>query len=145
MIYKNTTMMFNKVTTCSLAAWTAFMGVVAASMTGSAASGIAESCATLASGCFTYYDPGPGGRIQTHTSSDLVVALNYVDFDLSMPNGNPNNDPFCCRRIRALYGGKSIDVPVVDHCPGCLDLSPAFFQRLANLDAGVLQGIGERI
>lgn len=42
-----------------------------------------------------------------------------------------------------LDGGKKVTVQVVDSCPGCkrddLDLSPAAFKKLNNLDAGQMQ------
>lgn len=105
--------------------------------------------AIQASGRFTYYNPGLGACGQTHGDGDLVVALSYVDFDPQTPNGNPNNNPLCGRRLRAHYAGKSVDVTAVDRCPGCnsgdLDLSPAAFQALADLSVGVIQSTWEYI
>ncbi|KAH6847738.1 RlpA-like double-psi beta-barrel-protein domain-containing protein-containing protein [Chaetomium sp. MPI-CAGE-AT-0009] len=105
--------------------------------------------AALASGRFTYYNPGLGACGQNHGDGDLVVALSHADFDPSTPGGNPNNNPLCGRRLRASYSGKSVDVTVVDRCEACnsgdLDLSPAAFQALADLSLGVIQGTWEWI
>jgi hypothetical protein len=96
------------------------------------------------SGKFTYYNPGLCACGQTHGDGDYVVALSHADFDPSTPNGNPNNNPLCGRRLRASYNGKSVEVTVVDRCVACnsggLDLSPAAFGALADLGLGVIYG-----
>lgn len=128
--------MFTSVVATSLAVMATVMGAVTASPI-AAASGnplaINTAHGALTSGRFTYYTPGLGACGQTHSESDLVVALNAADFDPSTPNGNPNNNPLCGRRIRASYNGKSVDVTLVDRCPGCnsgdLDLSPSAFSK----------------
>ncbi|AEO59689.1 hypothetical protein MYCTH_2119829 [Thermothelomyces thermophilus ATCC 42464] len=100
--------------------------------------------AVLTSGRFTYYNPGLGACGHSNGDGDLVVALSHADFDPSTPNGNPNNNPLCGRRLRASYAGRSVDVTVVDRCVACnsgdLDLSPAAFQALADLSVGVIGG-----
>jgi expansin (peptidoglycan-binding protein) len=92
-----------------------------------------EARAALAGGRFTYYTPGLGACGYANSEAEYVVALNHVDFDPYTPNGNPNNNPLCGRMIRASYNGKSVDVKLVDRCPGCnsgdLDLSPAAFSE----------------
>ncbi|KAK3984176.1 RlpA-like double-psi beta-barrel-protein domain-containing protein-containing protein [Cladorrhinum sp. PSN332] len=97
-----------------------------------------------ATGQFTWYNTGLGACGKTNNDQQLVVALNRATFDPQTPNGNPNRNPLCGRRIRINYQGKSVDVTVVDRCPGCgpndLDLSPAAFQRLAGLDKGRITG-----
>lgn len=55
----------------------------------------------LASGRFTHYTPGLGACGQTHSESELVVALSYADSDPYTPNGNPNNNSLCGKRLRA--------------------------------------------
>jgi expansin (peptidoglycan-binding protein) len=144
--------MFTNVFTTVLAATATLMGAVAASPIDNtaAAAGKPFTMDTRAvSGRFTYYNPGLGACGQSHSDSDYVVALNYVDFDPHTPNGNPNNNDLCGRRIRASYNGKSVDVTIVDRCPGCpqggLDFSPAAFQALASLDVGVIQGTWDYI
>ncbi|AEO68335.1 uncharacterized protein THITE_52547 [Thermothielavioides terrestris NRRL 8126] len=100
--------------------------------------------AASTSGRFTYYNPGLGACGYTNTDSDYVVALSHADFDPSTPNGNPNENPLCGKKLRAAYNGKTVDVTVVDRCVACnsgdLDLSPAAFSALADLSVGVLQG-----
>ncbi|KAH6623184.1 RlpA-like double-psi beta-barrel-protein domain-containing protein-containing protein [Chaetomium tenue] len=109
----------------------------------------ADKRAAQTSGRFTYYNPGLGACGQNHGDGDYVVAMSHADFDPSTPNGNPNNNPLCGRRIRASYAGKSVDVTVVDRCKACnsgdLDFSPAAFQTLAALSVGVIQGTWEWI
>ncbi|KAL2143393.1 hypothetical protein VTI28DRAFT_10507 [Corynascus sepedonium] len=100
--------------------------------------------ATLSSGRFTYYYPGLGACGMFNGDGDLVVALSHVDFDPHTPNGNPNHNSLCGRRLRASYSGKSVEVTVVDRCPSCnsgdLDLSPAAFNHLADLSVGTFRG-----
>ncbi|KAF9444761.1 hypothetical protein P691DRAFT_763111 [Macrolepiota fuliginosa MF-IS2] len=82
----------------------------------------------------TYYTPGLGSCGLQNTEADLVVALNPTDF---------NNKAACGRSIRVNYQGKSVNVQVVDLCPGCgpggIDLSPAAFQQLADTSVGRIQ------
>lgn len=59
---------------------------------------------------------------------------------------DPNNDPLCTGiSVEVGYRGRSITVPVRDQCPGCpaeqIDLSRPAFQRLADPDLGVVDGI----
>ncbi|KAK3986520.1 RlpA-like double-psi beta-barrel-protein domain-containing protein-containing protein [Cladorrhinum sp. PSN332] len=97
-----------------------------------------------ATGQFTWYNTGLGACGKTNNDNQLVVALNKATFDPKTPNGNPNKNTLCGRKIRATYKGKSVDVTVVDRCPGCgandLDLSPAAFKKLAGLDKGRITG-----
>ncbi|WP_405588109.1 RlpA-like double-psi beta-barrel domain-containing protein [Streptomyces sp. NBC_01092] len=58
----------------------------------------------------------------------------------------PNNDDLCKGVfVEVSYNGRTITVPVRDKCTGCapehLDLSKPAFQKLAPLDAGVVNGI----
>ncbi|KAF5098142.1 hypothetical protein D0Z03_001270 [Geotrichum reessii] len=87
----------------------------------------------------TYYDTGLGACGITSTDSDFIVAISHARFDAVNP-GNPNNNPLCGKKITAYRGGKSVQVTVVDRCPGCdtnsLDFSPAAFQALGSFDEG---------
>ncbi|KAK3376889.1 RlpA-like double-psi beta-barrel-protein domain-containing protein-containing protein [Lasiosphaeria ovina] len=96
------------------------------------------------SGEFTFYSPGLGACGITSTDSDLVVALAKGMFDAQTPNGNPNNNPLCGKKINASFQGKSVTVTIVDSCPGCagagLDLSPTAFSQLADQTLGHVSG-----
>jgi hypothetical protein len=95
------------------------------------------ACAALTSGLFTYYSPGLGVCGQVNTTSKLVVALSYIDFDPYTTNGTSSN-PLCGKKLRAFYNGNSVDVTVVDRCPACaeggLNLSPAAFRKFIISD-----------
>ena len=99
---------------------------------------------TRDSGSFTWYNTGLGACGQWNNDGDLIVAMNAAQFDANTPNGNPNNNWWCNRQIRISYQGRTVDARIVDRCPGCawggLDLSPAAFQRLADLGAGRVSG-----
>ncbi|KAK4112526.1 hypothetical protein N656DRAFT_805938 [Canariomyces notabilis] len=71
------------------------------------------------SGRFTHYAPGLGACGQYHSGADWIVALSHIIFDPNTPNGNPNNNALCGRRLRAWYGGKQVDFTVVDRCEAC--------------------------
>lgn len=83
----------------------------------------------------TYYDTGLGACGITSTDSDYIVAISHVLFD-AVSTGNPNTNPLCGKKIRAYRGSKSVEVTVVDRCPGCdsgsLDFSPAAFDVLGD-------------
>ncbi|KAF9531338.1 RlpA-like double-psi beta-barrel-protein domain-containing protein-containing protein [Crepidotus variabilis] len=84
----------------------------------------------------TWFHPGPGfGSCGKESNdNDLVVALSTAE---------ANHNSHCGQRIRVNYQGKTVDVTVVDTCPGCsqysIDLSPAAFQKLAPLSVGRIQ------
>ncbi|CEP18843.1 hypothetical protein [Parasitella parasitica] len=89
------------------------------------------------SGDATYYNTGLGSCGWESAESELIVALNIGQ----MENGaNSNNNPNCGRSITATGPKGSVTVKVVDTCPGCangdLDLSPAAFEKIADLSAG---------
>ncbi|UJR13166.1 hypothetical protein I4U23_000189 [Adineta vaga] len=92
------------------------------------------------SGDATYYDPGLGACGINSGGNELVCAVASPDFDPQTPNGNPNNNKLCGRRISVNGPKGSVTVSVVDRCPGCksgdLDLSPAAFDRIANRNQG---------
>lgn len=89
------------------------------------------------SGDGTYYQPGLGSCGWTNSDSDMIVAVNHIQ----MANGaNSNHNPNCGRTIKVKGPKGSVTVKVVDTCPGCgsgaLDLSPAAFEKIADLSAG---------
>ncbi|KAK4222851.1 hypothetical protein QBC38DRAFT_426536 [Podospora fimiseda] len=47
--------------------------------------------------------------------------------DLQTPNGNPNNNPLCGKKIKVSHNGKSVTVKVTDRCPGTDALSTLTF------------------
>lgn len=93
----------------------------------------------------TYYEPGLGSCGKTSGASDMIVAISHSMYDKKANYGNPNKNPYCGRRIKASYEGKSVEVTVVDRCTGCqfgdLDFSPAAFKKLASTDNGRLKHV----
>ncbi|ORZ25876.1 RlpA-like double-psi beta-barrel-protein domain-containing protein-containing protein [Absidia repens] len=92
------------------------------------------------SGRGTFYNPNLGSCGKTNSDSEMVVALNAPD----MANGaNSNNNPKCGEKIEIHYESKSVVATIVDTCPSCdkgaLDMSPAVFAALADLDLGVIK------
>lgn len=88
----------------------------------------------------TYYDPGVGlGSCgQQHYGTEYVVAISKDLFD-AQGVANSNNNPLCGRTITCTRSGKSVDVKVVDRCPGCfgegdLDFSMAAFKALGGTE-----------
>ncbi|RLL98664.1 hypothetical protein CFD26_107847 [Aspergillus turcosus] len=92
------------------------------------------------SGDLTYYNPGLGSCGFTNTDSDMICAVSHVLFDAASTGSNPNANPLCGLKLRLRRDGKSVDVKVVDRCVGCkvddLDVSPAVFEKVADLDLG---------
>jgi len=89
---------------------------------------------TVFSGQGTFYSAGLGSCGITNTDADFICAISHELYD-SLPNGgNPNNSPFCGRKLKASRGGKSVTVTVVDRCPGCakndIDFSPTAFDTI---------------
>ncbi|KAI5795340.1 RlpA-like double-psi beta-barrel-protein domain-containing protein-containing protein, partial [Peziza echinospora] len=97
-------------------------------------------------GDLTYYTPGLGSCGLTHTSSDAVVAISHTVFDAANISGNPNENPLCGRKVRAmryredLGRNVTVEAMVVDRCPACkagdLDVSEAVFAKLARMEMG---------
>lgn len=91
----------------------------------------------------TYYDAGLGACGKVNTDSDFIVAISQQRYNKQTPNGNPNNNPLCGQKLNVSYEGKSVQVTIVDSCPGCsydsLDLSPAAFSQIADKDLGRIQ------
>ncbi|WFD26832.1 hypothetical protein MNAN1_001821 [Malassezia nana] len=96
------------------------------------------------SGDGTYYEPGLGSCGKTNSASDMIVAISHSLYD-SKATDNPNSNPFCGKRIKATYHGKSVVVTVVDRCTGCqhddLDFSPAAFKKFAPMSEGRLKNV----
>lgn len=92
------------------------------------------------SGQGTYYDTGMGACGFVSSDLDYIVAISKDLFEPHNVNGNPNKNTLCNKKIRAFYGGNSVDVTVVDQCMGCktndLDFSPSAFSQLASKDLG---------
>ncbi|RDW78836.1 RlpA-like double-psi beta-barrel domain-containing protein [Aspergillus mulundensis] len=91
-------------------------------------------------GDLTYYDPGLGSCGITSTSSEKICAVSHVVFDAALTSGNPNENPLCGLKLRIRRGDSSVDVKVVDRCPGCnvddLDVSSSVFEELGDLAEG---------
>ncbi|KAK0629354.1 RlpA-like double-psi beta-barrel-protein domain-containing protein-containing protein, partial [Bombardia bombarda] len=87
---------------------------------------------------------GLGACGQTNKDSDFIAAVGASRFDQNTPNGNPNKNTLCGKKIKISYKGKSTTVTVRDRCPGCgyndLDLSPAAFRALAPQSVGRISG-----
>ncbi|CAG8504890.1 12210_t:CDS:1 [Ambispora gerdemannii] len=92
------------------------------------------------SGEGTYYNPGLGACGHQDDDSSSVVALAAPDFDPSTPNGNPNKNTLCGKRIRIYYNGKQVEGTVQDRCPECkagdVDMSPTMFDAIADRSLG---------
>ncbi|KAF9288805.1 hypothetical protein BGZ68_010539 [Mortierella alpina] len=92
------------------------------------------------SGRGTWFSDKTGSCDIEFDQSDMIVALNEEQMgDL---NGSGSK---CGKMVRVQYGGKSVDLKIVDTCPsqycdsGALDLSQAAFKELAGgLSKGVL-------
>lgn len=86
----------------------------------------------------TWYNLGMTACGQVFSDNDYVAAIAFSYWTTP----NPNNDPMCQRRARVIdpSNGRSVDVAIKDKCASCgrddIDLSPAAFQQLRNLDVG---------
>lgn len=111
---------------------------VAVDTTGSTSS--ATTSASVFSGEGTYYSTGLGACGQTNSDTDYIVAISHELYDKYTPNGNPNKNTLCGKKIQASYQGKSVEVTVVDRCEGCsyydLDFSPSAFSQIADQSLG---------
>ncbi|KAB5588834.1 putative effector protein [Ceratobasidium theobromae] len=97
-------------------------------------------------GWATWYNPSEdiGACGQMHYDSELVAAIGHSLYEEMMVDGNPNHGKACGKTAKVTWKGKSVTVKIVDMCMGCgdhdIDLSPAAFQKLADLDVGQLVG-----
>ncbi|KAL3456570.1 RlpA-like double-psi beta-barrel-protein domain-containing protein-containing protein [Aspergillus heterothallicus] len=91
-------------------------------------------------GDLTYYDPGLGSCGIMSTASEKICAVSHVVFDAALTSANPNENPLCGLKLRIRRGDRTVDVAVVDRCPGCnvndLDVSSAVFEELGDLAEG---------
>ena len=67
-------------------------------------------------GDLTYYGPGLGACGVTSSNNDDIVSVSHIIFDTESTGSNPNANPLCRHKIRAVRGGKSVDLTVVDRC-----------------------------
>ncbi|EJC97860.1 uncharacterized protein FOMMEDRAFT_171272 [Fomitiporia mediterranea MF3/22] len=85
----------------------------------------------------TWYYPGLGNCGFTDSASDDVVAIAKTRYDAA-DGGNCNQ----WIAITNSANGKTAYALTRDSCPGCgendLDLSPAVFSQIADLDTGVI-------
>ncbi|KAJ7580168.1 loosenin [Mycena floridula] len=101
----------------------------------------------LQTGDGTYYATGLGACGITSTDTDMIAAVSHQFFDAFDPGqANPNLNKVCNKKVKASFGGKSVEVTIVDKCGGCkgptdLDFSPTAFQALGELAQGRLEGI----
>ncbi|KAI9504903.1 RlpA-like double-psi beta-barrel-protein domain-containing protein-containing protein [Coemansia spiralis] len=99
--------------------------------------GSGSSSGQTFSGDGTYYTPGLGSCGKTNTESDLIAAINAPQYGT---NANPNSAPVCgkCALVKGPNG--QVKVTITDRCPVCksgdLDLSPAAFTQIGDLNAG---------
>lgn len=105
-----------------------------------ATSSTASSLAEEHYGEGTYYDTGLGACGIVNVDTDYIVALSHSLFDQYTPNGNPNRNTLCGKKINAHYQGKTVQVTVTDRCEACayndLDFSPSAFKLIADQSLG---------
>ncbi|KAG0212266.1 hypothetical protein BGX28_006619 [Mortierella sp. GBA30] len=92
------------------------------------------------SGRGTWFSDTTGSCDISFDQSDMIVAMNQAQMG-ALQGSNSK----CGQMIRVSYGGKSVDLKIVDTCPsqycsrGQIDLSQAAFKELAGgLSKGVL-------
>ncbi|GAA5019998.1 cysteine/serine endopeptidase inhibitor [Kitasatospora paranensis] len=95
-------------------------------------------------GKMTWYDNAGYGACGTaiNAAAEDLVAVSSSWWT----SANPNNDDLCKGvSVEVGYNGRTITVPVKDKCPSCsaehIDLSRTAFQKLADLNIGVVSGI----
>ncbi|CAG8510920.1 7807_t:CDS:2 [Paraglomus brasilianum] len=88
----------------------------------------------------TFYSVGLGACGKTNNDNQFVGAISAHRFG-NPPN--PNNSPFCGRRVSVNGPKGSVIITLVDRCEGCkpgdLDLSPKAFKKIASLSDGRIQ------
>ena len=67
-------------------------------------------------GDLTFYGPGLGACGVTSSNSDNIVSVSHIIFDAESRGSNPNANSLCHHKIRAVRGGNSVDLTVVDRC-----------------------------
>ncbi|CAF0957663.1 unnamed protein product [Adineta steineri] len=97
---------------------------------------------TIFHGEGTHYDVAVGYTAcgTLHSRFDMVAALNAHQFDPHTPYGNPNKNSLCGKRMRVQGPSGTVDVAIVDRCPGCktgdIDLNEAAFAKIGSTAAG---------
>ncbi|KAI8378055.1 RlpA-like double-psi beta-barrel-protein domain-containing protein-containing protein [Radiomyces spectabilis] len=82
---------------------------------------------------------GSDGACGKHEDDDaLIVALNHPQYgDMS------SKSKWCGKKIKISANGKHVTATVNDACPECkhgdLDLTPVLFEKLADLDKGIIK------
>ncbi|KAF6217500.1 hypothetical protein HO133_006838 [Letharia lupina] len=64
-------------------------------------------------GDLTYYGPGLGACGITSSDTDHIVSISHFTFDAVSKGSNPNANPLCGHKLRAVRNGNSIDLTVV--------------------------------
>jgi len=64
----------------------------------------------------TYYGPGLGACGVTSSGGDQIVSISHFDFDAASTGSDPNANPLCGHKLRAIRDGNSVDLTVVDRC-----------------------------
>lgn len=67
-------------------------------------------------GDLTYYGTGLGACGVTPSDSDNIVSISHYVFDAAMTGSDPNSNPLCGHKLRAVREGKGVDLTVVDRC-----------------------------
>ena len=67
-------------------------------------------------GDLTYYGTGLSACGVVAHDNDDIVSISHYTFDAVSKNSNPNANPLCGHKIRAVRDGNSVDLTVVDRC-----------------------------
>ena len=67
-------------------------------------------------GDLTYYGTGLGACGITSSDNDDIVSISHFVFDAVSKSTDPNANPLCRHKIRAVREGRSVDLMVVDRC-----------------------------
>ena len=67
-------------------------------------------------GDLTYYGPGLGACGVASSDNDDIVSISHFTFDAVSTGSNPNANPLCGHKLRAVRNGNSVDLTVVDRC-----------------------------
>ena len=83
-------------------------------------------------GDLTYYSPALGACGITSSDSDDICAVSHILFDTVSKGSNPNANPLCGLKIRAMRfdeqvdANRSVDLKVVDRCRYPRMLGPGY-------------------
>ncbi|KAJ1659787.1 hypothetical protein IWQ61_001184 [Dispira simplex] len=110
-----------------------------ASATDAALATSGDSSGETFKGDGTYYSPsvGTGSCGWLNSDDEYVAALNADQFGNP---ANPNNSPFCGKKIKVDGPKGSVEATIVDKCPVCkhgdIDLSTGAFDQIADQAEG---------